>query len=947
MQIELTLYFSDYWADGARQQIPHEWAEEIANLSDWNAKYARLKELMYEYTKDVLLKMKEQDTLPEYISLGNEMQGGLLYDAKGTYDYGRTKNFGNLAGLLNSAAKAVREVAPDTKIVLHLDGKRSQYQNFFDNCKNYNVDYDIIGPSYYPFWTGDTVDTVVGFYNWLIDCYDKDILVMETGYNFDDEKASGGAGQLSNNGPYDSVYPSSPEGQRAFMEEVFQGLRQVSGGRCIGDLYWDPMMINQDGVGWAMVEGKDGAEDYAGDNLVSNTTLFDFDGKALPAFDAYKNNGYTPNKVGIGGTITDNSGNKAKNKTVTLAVNSTEYKVNTDKMGGYFARVPYADSITVSANGASNQPYTLDMTTDNLKTGLDFNITVDLPDDNHETDTEPETENLLVNGGFETELVTGGDWKFTDKGKWYAYNDANSGVSRDDTEKTEGSSSAKLATGGIGQRVTLETGKTYAVRAKVKGSGKVNIGVYNGTAEWPVGGANLITSKAIDLTNDWTEQSLEITNTAAQDYIIYIDNFGVNGTCSIDEIVLSEKTNIISSFTANESESGVDYSVSYSTNKKNAVLYVALYDENGVLLGCKKDITEGSFETELSEGKTYTAKAFLWEDMKPMDMKTDSFVCGDMSAYMFVHFVGAEGSADDEQIYFSVSKDGKNWTTLNNKKPVLKSNVGEKGIRDPYIMRSPKDGKFYIVATDLSIYNRGGDWDCTNGASDKSGSKNIIVWESDNLTDWSEAKLANVAPSDAGCFWAPECVWDEDKQAYMIFGACSTSDNNYGIMRIFKTYTTDFENFSTPEVFMDRRKSKGDGTSDVGVIDTTIIKGNDGKYYRIFKTDRIEMESADSLDGQWKEVSNNIHSIASNVEGPTICKLNGSDEWCVLVDGLNRPGSGGMSEKGYHPMTTDNLSSGQFTASDVITMPTDITIRHGAIMPITSKEYGTLMKAYQ
>ena len=221
MQVELMLYFSDYWADGARQQIPHEWAEEIVSLPDWNAKYARLKELMYEFTKDVLLKTKAQNTLPEYISLGNEMQGGLLYDVANSYDYGRIKHFGNLAGLLNSAAKAVREVAPDTKIILHLDGKRSQYQNFFDNCKNYNVDYDIIGPSYYPFWTGDTVDTVVGFHNGLIERYDKDILVMETGYNFNPEKASGGAGQLSNNGPYDSIYPSSPDGQRAFMEGVF------------------------------------------------------------------------------------------------------------------------------------------------------------------------------------------------------------------------------------------------------------------------------------------------------------------------------------------------------------------------------------------------------------------------------------------------------------------------------------------------------------------------------------------------------------------------------------------------------------------------------------------------------------------------------------------------------------------------------------------------------
>jgi arabinogalactan endo-1,4-beta-galactosidase len=85
---------------------------------------------------------------------------------------------------------------------------------------------------------------------------------------------------VSNNGPYDAVYPSSPEGQRDFLYECFNGLKSVANGRIIGDLYWDPVMIEVLGVGWEL----------GADNVVSNTTLFDFSGNALPALKAFKYN---------------------------------------------------------------------------------------------------------------------------------------------------------------------------------------------------------------------------------------------------------------------------------------------------------------------------------------------------------------------------------------------------------------------------------------------------------------------------------------------------------------------------------------------------------------------------------------------------------------------------------------------------------------------------------
>jgi arabinogalactan endo-1,4-beta-galactosidase len=105
-------------------------------------------------------------------------------------------------------------------------------------------------------------------------------MIMETGYNWNPTILSGKIGQLNNNGPYDSVYHSSPAGQRDFLYEFFNGLKTVNNGSVIGDLYWDPVMIAVPGVGWEL----------GSPNAVSNSTLFDFNGNTLPALKAFRYN---------------------------------------------------------------------------------------------------------------------------------------------------------------------------------------------------------------------------------------------------------------------------------------------------------------------------------------------------------------------------------------------------------------------------------------------------------------------------------------------------------------------------------------------------------------------------------------------------------------------------------------------------------------------------------
>jgi hypothetical protein len=146
--------------------------------------------------------------------------------------------------------------------------------------------------------------------------------------------------------------------------------------------------------------------------------------------------------------------------------------------------------------------------------------------------------------------------------------------------------------------------------------------------------------------------------------------------------------------------------------------------------------------------------------------------------YLFAYFTGSEGSATDEQMYFSTSEDGAQWHDLRKAgDPVLSWEEGDKGVRDPYLVRSGDGKKTYLIATDLSIYHRGG-WGKANATT--TGSKDLVVWESDDLVNWSKPRAVDVASKikEAGMAWAPEAFWDPDKQQYMVYWATASTPEN-------------------------------------------------------------------------------------------------------------------------------------------------------------------------
>lgn len=299
-----------------------------------------------------------------------------------------------------------------------------------------------------------------------------------------------------------------------------------------------------------------------------------------------------------------------------------------------------------------------------------------------------------------------------------------------------------------------------------------------------------------------------------------------------------------------------------------------------------------------------------------------------MAGYLFVHFIGEE--KDGEQIYLSISRDGLHFQDLNHGSPALYSHIGTCGVRDPYLVRDPEKKTIYLIATDLRI-EAGKGWK----DAQENGSRDLIVWETEDLVHWSGERSCTVGIPEAGCVWAPEAVFDKEKGEFFVFFASMVKGERdaQAKQRIYAAYTRDFRKFSETFLYMERENH---------VIDTTILESG-GRYYRVSKDEtekRLILEASDSLLGEFVQIPSPVLAGLTGVEGPEGYLLPDGRTWCLIADRF-------LAGKGYLPMVTENLASGDFR----ILSPEQYDMgktkkRHGGVLRITDEEYERLASSF-
>ena len=249
MQFMLDFHYSDTWADPSMQYTPAAWA----GLND-----EELVTKVYEYTRDCLRALKAAGATPDYIQTGNEISYGMLWGPIGTpqsqlkqcFTTSPEENWVRFANLLKSAVKACREECPKAKIILHTERvpRVNVLLNFYDQMKNRDVDYDIIGLSYYPYYHGNLSTLATALNNVSNKYQDKDIMIVETGYSY---KYKVGDQDFS------SIWPLTLEGQRKFTEDLIAKLKPYT--RMKGLFWWFPE-ANEYGLGgsnWSVLHVND------------------------------------------------------------------------------------------------------------------------------------------------------------------------------------------------------------------------------------------------------------------------------------------------------------------------------------------------------------------------------------------------------------------------------------------------------------------------------------------------------------------------------------------------------------------------------------------------------------------------------------------------------------------------------------------------------------------
>ena len=279
---QLVFHYSDFWTDPGKQNLPKAWR---------GLDQAALERAVYVFTRETLQSLKSRGLAPDLVSVGNEITNGLLWPA------GAVPHWDENARLVSGGIRAVHDTLPEAKTLLHLDngGKPEISRDWFSRYEEHGgEDFDGIGLSYYPCWSG-TLAGLEENLSALARRYRKPLLVTETaaGHTLADyagfERLDPACRKGMAAGEKEAAmipWPMTPAGQAAFLADLTGVIRRVPEGLGAGFVYWEPAWLPVPGSGWASPAALRYLQNPGpGGNEWANQALFDYTGHALPALD--------------------------------------------------------------------------------------------------------------------------------------------------------------------------------------------------------------------------------------------------------------------------------------------------------------------------------------------------------------------------------------------------------------------------------------------------------------------------------------------------------------------------------------------------------------------------------------------------------------------------------------------------------------------------------------
>ena len=290
MKVLIDFHYSDHWADPAKYHAPKAWQDCLA---------MEMPELLGEFTAGALQAFKDAGVTVDSVQIGNEENTGLAgwkFAAAGD----------TIAEMVAAGVAATKSVFPEAKTLVHLTNIKStkSVTGFLDKMAEFEVPYDIVGLSYYPFWHGSQ-DLLLSMMNRVKNTYGKPTWIVETSYGFTDEAAEWASNQYNKTKEVEGGYLTSWQGQTSAIADIISTISKADEQSGQGVFYWEPAWLPVRGSTWATGAGQYYNEhgvdapnmDAISESVYPETSCksswanqgwFSYTGKVLPSAATYK-----------------------------------------------------------------------------------------------------------------------------------------------------------------------------------------------------------------------------------------------------------------------------------------------------------------------------------------------------------------------------------------------------------------------------------------------------------------------------------------------------------------------------------------------------------------------------------------------------------------------------------------------------------------------------------